>query len=134
MNRLLVLVGLLLVSGARLLGQPRAFDFQTRTDLQVTQAFSIVSADFNLDGIADLAVSNSKGVTVFLGGPNHDFRHFFFLSLPNGGAELTVADINSDGKPDLVAACLVDAQPGRLPGSGGLERRWQARLGRPGHL
>jgi hypothetical protein len=52
MNRLLVLAGLLLGSAARLLGQPPAFHFLTRTDLQVSQSFSVVSADFNLDGIA----------------------------------------------------------------------------------
>jgi hypothetical protein len=77
------------------------FRFLTRTDLQVSHTTAVVSADFNQDGIADLATLDARGLTVFLGDANHHFRPIF-LPLADYGA-LTVADINSDGKPDLVA-------------------------------
>jgi uncharacterized protein (TIGR03437 family) len=70
----------------------------------------IVAADFNGDGKLDLAVVNAPSddratagnLTVFLGGGNGAFqlaRTYSAGSLPTGVA---VADLNGDGKPDLV--------------------------------
>jgi len=108
-NRLVVLVCLLLAFAFPLSSQPPAFQFLTRTDFQINEASQIVVGDFNGDGIMDLAASQyvgasgPNGVEIFLGDANHEFRNTFFLPLTYGGGNLTVADINGDGKLDLVA-------------------------------
>jgi FG-GAP-like repeat/FG-GAP repeat len=66
---------------------------------------SVVVADFNGDGKADLAIANngSNNVTVLLGDGNGGFTAATGSPFPagNGPASLAVADFNGDGKADL---------------------------------
>src|SRR6266705_2491949 len=70
--------------------------------------------DFNSDGILDLAVADygcsqechpspSNTVLVLLGNGDGTFRPAPNLTVGNGPAGVAVADLNGDGKPDLVA-------------------------------
>jgi Bacterial Ig-like domain (group 3)/FG-GAP-like repeat len=70
----------------------------------------IVIADFNGDGVPDLAVStgisNGDTVTVLLGNGDGTFQQLHRYPLPVGGDPigLVTADFNGDGVPDLAAA------------------------------
>lgn len=83
------------------------FSFYTRTDLATAASVAVVSADFNHDGVADLAVLGASSIDIFLGKGNRSFAPPISVHL-NGGPqsydELAVTDINGDGKPDLVAS------------------------------
>jgi len=80
--------------------------------------FNVVAADVNGDGNLDIVVSNwgtSNGgtndgsVTVLVGKGNGTFRPAQVF--PSGGAEapsVAVADVNKDGRPDIVLACVAD--------------------------
>jgi hypothetical protein len=86
-------------------GQP--FSFSTRTDLATASAVSVASADFNGDGVADLAVLNSRTIQIFLGEGDRRFAAPITIQLnaqPNTFGTLVAADINGDGKPDLIAS------------------------------
>jgi hypothetical protein len=84
-----------------------SFEFFTRTDLTTNSRAStaVAAADFNRDGIPDLAVLDSNGVSVFLGAGNGRFLPPIRIRILQGSNpyyNLTVADINCDGIPDLV--------------------------------
>jgi uncharacterized membrane protein len=80
--------------------------------------FEVVAADVNGDGIFDIVVSNwgspdgstnDGAVTVLEGKGNGTFRTAQTFS--SGGAEapsVAVADVNKDGRPDIVLACVAD--------------------------
>jgi hypothetical protein len=66
---------------------------------------SVVAADVNGDGAADLLVGDSGSVSVLLGVGDGTFQPA--TAYPSGGNEgcwIAVADVNGDGKLDLVAA------------------------------
>jgi len=67
---------------------------------------AIVTADFNGDGKADLAVANSGAgnVTVFLGDGKGGFSSAGTFTAGSNPSALAVGDLNGDGKPDLVVA------------------------------
>jgi uncharacterized membrane protein len=81
--------------------------------------FNVAAADTNGDGKLDIVVSNwgtpnaatnNGAVTVLLGKGNGTFRPA--KTFPSGGAEapsVAVADVNNDGRPDIVLACVADA-------------------------
>lgn len=74
----------------------------------------VVTADFNLDGKADVALTRNghfSAVTILFGNGNSGFsgQTDFPTSIVNSLA-LTVGDLNSDGKPDLV----VGSNPGSI--------------------
>ena len=66
------------------------------------QASVIRSADFNDDGVMDLAVLDGQGVSIYLGNGKGGFLPPVTYDAgpdPNG---LTIADVNGNGRPDLV--------------------------------
>jgi hypothetical protein len=81
--------------------------------------FNVAAADVNRDGKLDIVVSNwgtpnaatnDGAVTVLLGKGNGTFRPA--QTFPSGGAEapsVAVADVNKDGRLDIVLACVADA-------------------------
>jgi hypothetical protein len=85
------------------------------------QPDSIAVADFNQDGIVDLAVANLAGnsVTILLG--NGDGTFTATAASPQTGNQplcLVAGDFNRDGKPDLAVANLADNNLTILLGNG----------------
>lgn len=70
----------------------------------------IAAADFNGDGIADFAVSDKNGsVTVYLSAGASGFRDPLFLSTgTNELRGIVAADVNRDGRPDLLTVSPFD--------------------------
>jgi hypothetical protein len=91
----------------RLCQAAQPFSFATRTDLATTSGVAVASADFNGDGIADLAVLNSLTIEIFLGKGDRRFAPPITIQLnaqPNTFGTLLAADIKGDGQPDLIAS------------------------------
>ncbi len=61
----------------------------------------LVAADFNNDGIADLASANAGGVTILLGRAGGDFAAPVYIAAGSGNRAFAVADLNGDGIADL---------------------------------
>ncbi len=91
-----------------LLGNGDGTFVESMTTLTFAGLSSLAAADFNSDGILDLAVSTSPtGIQILLGKGNGAFQSPVSLgsSLTNLATNITgiaVADLNNDGKPDLV--------------------------------
>jgi hypothetical protein len=88
-----------------------------------TQPVSIVTGDFNNDGVVDLAVANevTKNVSILLG--NADTTTGLFKAAQNFNlgkipVSLTVADFNGDGALDLAAAHFGGKQLSVILGNG----------------
>lgn len=67
---------------------------------------SVAIADFNGDGVADLAAAdfNANEVSVLLGSGNGLFGHAVSYATGNEPVSIATADFNGDGKADLVTA------------------------------
>ncbi|HEX4750130.1 MAG TPA: FG-GAP-like repeat-containing protein [Bryobacteraceae bacterium] len=67
---------------------------------------SIAAADFNGDGLADLAVANANDNTlsIFLGNGDGTFQPAvsYPVSASGSSTQVVAADVNGDGKPDLI--------------------------------
>jgi FG-GAP-like repeat len=76
---------------------------------------SIAVADFNKDGIADIAVSDWRAstVTVYSGSTNGSFGHIwsFPLRIRGTAPQIATADFNADGIPDLAVVYGDDDDP-----------------------
>jgi hypothetical protein len=76
---------------------------------------SIAVADFNKDGIADIAVSDWRAstVTFYFGSGNGSFDHTWSFPLRMRGTapQIATADFNDDGIPDLVVVYGDDDDP-----------------------
>jgi hypothetical protein len=83
---------------------------------------SVTVADLNNDGNADLVMSNQADgtVSVLLGNGDGNFQAAVSYAVGGAGSEpqvLAVADLNGDGKTDLVVAVFVPGTiAGQLPG------------------
>jgi hypothetical protein len=85
-------------------------------------SLAMVTADFNGDGILDLAVGNagSMSVSVLMGIGNGTFHAAVNYSLPSGCQPnyLATGDFKKDGKVDLLVVCTVTPKIVILPGNG----------------
>ncbi len=72
----------------------------------VNGAASVINADFNADGFADLAVANngSGNISVLIGNGAGSFGAATNFNVGSGPYSLYSADFNGDGKADLAAA------------------------------
>ena len=105
-------VGLLPGKGDGTFGTPRVL---------VSQAYSsaIVAADFNSDGNLDLAFSINQQVLVLLGNGDGTFQAPISTAVPNDQfLAAAAADLDGDGKPDLVLAGFLYDQAYALLGNG----------------
>ena len=68
-----------------------------------TSAVSLVSADFNGDGDADLAVGVEVGTALLLGNGDGTFQAAVFPPGLTNFTAIYTADLNNDGKADLVS-------------------------------
>ena len=84
------------------------------------QPNSIVVADFNGDGLPDLATANSypNTVTVALQNSDGTFQLPVSYAVGNSPASLEAADVNNDGKIDLLVVNLADNTVSVLLGNG----------------
>jgi hypothetical protein len=121
-NRLVFLFAvagaLLLFSADRLLGQAQPLITELGFQDIPNYPTGLAVADFNGDGIPDVAVVNeftspmSPGISVYLGNGDGTFKPpiHLFPDADLSSATIVAADLNSDGKPDL---CVGD-QSGNL--------------------
>ena len=81
---------------------------------------SVVVADFNDDGLADMATENSSAnsVTVVLQNSDGTFQPPVSYAVGNSPASLQVGDVNKDGKLDLLVVNLNDNTLSVLLGNG----------------
>ena len=126
--------------------------FQAKTDFATaTQPFSVSLADVNGDGKIDIVTSNfgTSNASVLLGNGDGTFQAKTDFATGSRPLEVTLADVNGDNKLDIVtanrdantASVLLGNGDGTfqskndfatgsaLCGSGGCERRQQARHG-----
>ena len=75
--------------------------FQPHVDFNTSGPF--VVSDFNLDGKPDFAVLDGP-VSVFLGMGDGRFNPPVGYAVPSSAVSLATADLNGDGKPDVIAS------------------------------
>jgi hypothetical protein len=96
------------VLGTAALGGNSGLSFLNTLNLSVSQPFAVAVADFNGDGIPDLAVGNgaNNSVAIFLGNGDGTFTQAANSPVTVGGIPFSIAagDFNLDGIPDLAIA------------------------------
>jgi len=83
------------------------FDPASESPIADSSAHFVVSADFNHDGIPDLAIANlavNGTISVFIGNGDGSFHSPVNYSVGVNPQMLTVADVNGDGASDLIVA------------------------------
>jgi hypothetical protein len=102
---LIVLLGLVAAAIAQPTNAQKALQLPTEY-ADADGPNSIAQADFNQDGIMDLAVGNGDGtVTIFLGQSDGSFKPLpAFSASFNPVVQIATADFNGDGMPDLIVA------------------------------
>ena len=64
--------------------------------------FSLVTADFNEDGNLDLVAGTRSGFVLLLGKGNGTFQSPIANTTTSSAESIATADLNGDGKPDLI--------------------------------
>jgi hypothetical protein len=84
-----------------------------------TGASSIAAADFNQDGVPDLAVANvNNNISLFLGVGDGTFNAPINLSSATSPSSIAIGDYNGDGIQDLAVANLLSGNFAVLLGKG----------------
>lgn len=114
-------MGLVLLCAPAAIGQP--VSFQPPSFSSIGQGpLAAATGDFRGDGITDLAIANgaTQSISVLLGKGDGTFLPAKNYSLPSYCAPnyLAVGDFKKDGKPDLLALCLLGNTIIVLPGVG----------------
>jgi hypothetical protein len=79
--------------------------FRVTTKYRGTGGYSVVAADFNGDGKADLAVADSGSISILLGNGDGRFQSAMNFGASGGfGHSVVAGDFNGDGKPDVAVA------------------------------
>ncbi len=68
------------------------------------EAYAIESADFNRDGLADLAVSRERSVEIYDGEAGEVFAPARSFATAEGPRRITIADLDRDGFEDVITA------------------------------
>lgn len=105
--------------GAKLFTYRSASPFGTRIPIPGSgPQVSVVTADFNSDGRLDLAGISSGGVTAWLGVGDGTFTPSGMVNPGGVPSAIAAADLNRDGKVDLVTANYMFPTVGVLLGNG----------------
>jgi FG-GAP-like repeat len=118
---LFIVAGLILISPRTILLAQSTISFDAPQDYIVGQfPESVVVADFNGDGLLDIAAANflSNSVSVLLQNSNGTFQAAVNYSVGRGPISLQVGDFNGDGKLDLALINQDDNTLAVLPGNG----------------
>jgi hypothetical protein len=122
MKRAVLLVGFLLVGLVAVLPSLATAQVEMRSGYAGQLAgCCVVTADFNHDGVVDLAVGSfegSFGVQVFLGKGDGTFKPGVAYAPGSGANALATADLNHDGNPDIVIANVTGDSIAVLLGNG----------------
>jgi uncharacterized protein (TIGR03437 family) len=84
------------------------------TSSQIVPAPNVVAGDFNGDKKPDLAFLCSGQISVLLGNGDGTFQPPILNQIPDTGTWLLAADLNQDGKTDLVVANLTANENGAI--------------------
>lgn len=118
MKRILLALSLLVFSKlpAQLCMSP-AISYQTDSF-----ACTLTTADFNADGIPDIATANyhqNKNISILLGAGGGTFTYHTYLNAGNTPNGITSADFNNDGKTDLAVTNNTGQSVSIFKGTGG---------------
>jgi|GEM_PF-677591 len=84
---------------------PVTFKPESKLFVSSDNAFDVAfinAIDFNLDNKMDLVVTNSFGISLFTGDGQGNFSFYQDISTGSNPNYIEIADLNSDGKKDLV--------------------------------
>ncbi len=91
----------------------------TNSPLTNTDVEYVATGDFNGDGITDVATANTDGtVKVQIGIGNNTFQSAVSYAVSSNLNVIQVADVNGDGKVDLIVVSANDGTVSILLGNG----------------
>ncbi len=94
---------------------------------------TLFAADLNGDWLGDLVLGDGQGLQLWLARQPAQFQPPLFVDLPLAVDVLSVADINEDGRPDVIAAAASQAALYVLLGNGNGTLQTAQRIALPGN-